>query len=548
MAGIPRPGPKGEVWVQGHRKNVRFEKDRAFIGRMSQLSQDLQWLRAYATEGCEKSFAAVVQQHHRLVYSAALRQVGDTVLAEEITQAVFVILARKAGSLSNNTILAGWLFRTTRFVAAHAKRDQVRRQKYEKEAAQMNPDHLEPELAAAWDEIAPVLDDALARLATADRHAILLRYFERKELKEVGFALGSTEEAARKRVTRALTKLHKFLTRRGVVLTTGLLAAALTTQAVQAAPSSLPLAITALVAAKGGSTATLTLVKASMKAMFYAKLQPAAICGAALMLAVGAGALVAQQAAKPQQRVVFEENFEGGTLDQWAGNLHGAHNGIIVPDPLRPQNHVLTFAALSTAGDLFTLTPILIANTNRQYVVSFDYLGLAQEGSLPGNLGGFLGIAASIDDWEHNRVWVAGTEISALTPPLGVKLVDDGTWHHYEIDISPWIQEAGLTVLHLMIEDWRDLGGVPGDAYFDNIRMVMMHRREPNLQVHVTEITACWESETNQNYQVQYRSAMSQGGWTDVGGPVAGNGGTNCVSDHVPLQEAQRFYRVVRVP
>src|SRR6185503_3498857 len=138
------------------------------------MSQDLQWLRAYATEGCEKSFAAIVERHHGLVYSAALRQVRDATLAEEVTQAVFVILARKASSLSQNTVLAGWLFRTTRFVALHAVRDLTRRKKHEKEAAQMHTDNTSAN--PSWDEIAPVLDDAMARLGQADRHPILLRF------------------------------------------------------------------------------------------------------------------------------------------------------------------------------------------------------------------------------------------------------------------------------------------------------------------------------------------------------------------------------------
>jgi len=92
-------------------------------------------------------------------------------------------------------------------------------------------------------DIAPFLDEAMAQLNETDRHALLLRFFEQRDLRQVGVALGSNEEAAKKRVTRAVEKLRALFVRRGVTLSAAGLAASLTTNAVQAArqrPSFMP--------------------------------------------------------------------------------------------------------------------------------------------------------------------------------------------------------------------------------------------------------------------------------------------------------------------
>jgi len=187
---------------------------------------DAQLLRDYAGSGSEAAFAELVGRYAGLVHAAALRQTGNSDWAEEVTQAVFVLLARKAGTLSPDTVLAGWLMRATRFAASDLLRSERRRLARETAAYQMN-DRAESESSSEggrlWDRIAPVLDACLARLREGDRNALLLRYFQNRSLAEVGTSLGVAEDAARKRVTRALDRLRAELARQGAVASTAVL-------------------------------------------------------------------------------------------------------------------------------------------------------------------------------------------------------------------------------------------------------------------------------------------------------------------------------------
>src|SRR6185369_10976360 len=196
-------------------------------------NDDLDLLRDYTQNRSEEAFAAVVSRHVNLVYSVAMRQTRDSHLAEEITQAVFVILARKAGALGDKTILAGWLCRAARYVSANALTIQGRRQRREQEAY-MESILNEPE-PAAWAEIAPMLDGAMARLGQKDHDALVLRFFEGRNFKEVGSALGASEDAAKVRVGRALEKLRKFFIKHGVKSTTAAIAGQISTHSIQVA-------------------------------------------------------------------------------------------------------------------------------------------------------------------------------------------------------------------------------------------------------------------------------------------------------------------------
>jgi len=189
----------------------------------------------YARSGSEAAFRELVTRYLDLVYSSALRLVGgDAQLAEDVSQTVFVNLARKAHRLPREVMLGGWLHRDACYAARALMRSERRRQKRERQAMEMSSmeDHSESNLA----KLAPLLDEAIEELRAEDRTAILLRFFEQRDFRSVGEALGSNEEAARKRVTRAVEKLHGLLKARGVGLSAAALGTVLAAETMTAAP------------------------------------------------------------------------------------------------------------------------------------------------------------------------------------------------------------------------------------------------------------------------------------------------------------------------
>jgi len=438
---------------------------------------DLELLRAYHRQGSDAAFAELVRRHVSLVYSTALRRVGIAAQAEEITQVVFVILARKAGRLRPGIVLAGWLHETARLAALAALRAERRRQGREQEACMSSPLHESPD-DPAWNRFAPLLDEALGRLGRKDREALILRYFKDQKLDEVAAALQVTEAAAQRRVHRAVDKLRRYFSRRGVVLPATVLTAALAANSVHAAPAALAQTISAVAAAQGAAAggSTLTLIKGALKLMAWTKAKTAVVAGVIVLLAVGTTTVTVTQIQKHWTYPWQVRPFNRRVLDQAPPQV------LIVPSKFPPP------AGIYASGD----KRLGLAMSVVQIVVNAwnfrPHTRVIQNGPLPPGAYDFIaslpaGNAAGLQQEIQRRFGVVARRETLVTNVLALTVKDPN---------APGLKRAGsrrgevrlepgeATVVNMPLADFLidyleincdqpvlDQTGLPGNFDFD---------------------------------------------------------------------------------
>jgi RNA polymerase sigma factor (sigma-70 family) len=424
---------------------------------------DWQLLQACAKNRSEAAFAELVRLHLDWVYSVAIRHVGDPHLAEDVVQSVFVLLARKARGLGPGTLVGGWLFRTTRLVAGHARRAEQRRKIREATACTMSLDTASPDTdEIVWQQLAPHLDRAVAALSEADRSAILLRFYERMPLRQVGEKLGVSEEAAKKRVSRALEKLREFLDRRGVKLSGVALAAVLAEKTVQTASAALAGAVVKIsLAAASASAPTMLpqLARETLRAWHWAKLKLAVGLAAGslalVFVAVTAGGLLTRHAAPQSVGVHGSPGADLGAVAQTQAVRHlfpptgnnrtqasrktGALTGSVVDD----QGHPIPGASVWGG---FESQPYAQDTTDQSGQFALDKI--AAPAFVTVTTGGY-----AADQQGFGLTNVPGPLVFRLSPvpPLKVRLVDEGTQGvaGVRLFLQQWWGERGTLGHHL---------------------------------------------------------------------------------------------------
>ena len=260
---------------------------------MAATLDDSQLLAEYVRTRSTDALGQLIERHIDFVHAAAVRQVHDAALAEDVTQAVFIILTRKAASIRPESLI-GWLFNTTRYCAANARNSELRRRRHERQAAK-------PEVQMQSDDsVAVPLDNALAALRSSDRQVVLLRFMEQRDFAEVATVLGISEQTARRRLSRAVERLRHLLSAAGSLLPSAAVLETLST-ATPKAPVHLLAKTIATATAAGAATsgAAGSLAAQTIHMMTWLKLKIAAAILLAAAVA-GAGSVAVVKTIAPQ--------------------------------------------------------------------------------------------------------------------------------------------------------------------------------------------------------------------------------------------------------
>ena len=317
---------------------------------------DLHLLRAYAEGGSEEAFGTLVTRHVDKVYSVALRHTGNPHTAEEITQAVFVILAKKARQLRQDVVLYHWLYKTARLTSWAYLRGEARRSRWEEEACMQNTPE-ETKAPEVWPEIAPLLDTALAALNETDRRALVLRFFYGKSMQDIGGDLGANEAAIKKRLARALEKLRNYFGKRGVHSTIAALEGAMLANAVLVPPAGLAKTATAVALAKGvtASVSIATLIKGALKIMAWTQAKTAILVGVGIVFAAGTATVTVKE-------------IDDHRTYPWQGK-----EGVITFDQVRQPPQVKIVSSRFHQADAFVGDTLLGTGLPAQEVIAHAY-------------------------------------------------------------------------------------------------------------------------------------------------------------------------------
>lgn len=296
-----------------------------------QAKSDWQLLSEFARDGEQAAFRELVTRHADFVYSSALRQVESTAVAADLAQQVFTSLAQKAASIATKIdtggSLLGWLHRATRYAALNHIRDDRRRREHERQAMEQLITNTQP--AADWEQIRPILDEALDSLGDEDREAVLLRYFKNQDFRTVGLALGVSDDTAQKRVSRAVERLREFFLKQKITIGAAGLTVLISVNAVQSAPLGLVATISAAALA-GTAVATSTAIATTTKTIVMTTLHKTLLTVTVAALA-GAGVYEVRQNSKMRgqiQTLQLQQAPLAGAIQLLQGNFTMATNRV----------------------------------------------------------------------------------------------------------------------------------------------------------------------------------------------------------------------------